>query len=286
MSGRTGHTRTLSSLLYGAAHVMDFTGALSRRSFTENVTEDLSLAWLEIYDGLPRIVAADHAQGPEVPRTYEGQDVGAATVEGNPEAQEGLVALTMEVTPTVSPNTEGERSNDPFELSELGYRGPTAVAVAGVTLRQLDYWARAGLVEPSIRAAGGQGTQRLYGFRDILVLKVIKRLLDTGISLHQIRAAVKHLREKGSGDLAEVTLMSDGVSVYECTSPDEIADLLQGGFGVFGIALGRVWQEVEESLIELPAERGTRQMPSGWSDSEERPGESARLGRTADGGAA
>ena len=87
------------------------------------------------------------------------------------------------------------------------------------------------------------------------MLKVVKRLLDTGISLQQIRAAVQHLRDRGSADLAQITLMSDGVSVYECTSTDEVVDLLQGGQGVFGIALGRVWQEVEGDLAELPAVR-------------------------------
>jgi DNA-binding transcriptional MerR regulator len=138
---------------------------------------------------------------------------------------------------------------------DLGYRGPTACAAAGITYRQLDYWARTGLVEPSVRGASGSGSQRLYGFRDILVLKVVKSLLDTGISLQQIRQAVVHLRERGSADLAQVTLMSDGASVYECTSPDEVIDLLQGGQGVFGIALGRVWQEVEGTLAELPGER-------------------------------
>jgi DNA-binding transcriptional MerR regulator len=138
---------------------------------------------------------------------------------------------------------------------DLGYRGPTACAAAGITYRQLDYWARTGLVEPSVRPASGSGTQRLYGFKDILVLKVVKSLLDTGISLQQIRTAVAHLRERGSADLAQVTLMSDGASVYECTSADEVIDLLQGGQGVFGIALGRVWQEVEGTLAELPGER-------------------------------
>ncbi|HUY46217.1 MAG TPA: MerR family transcriptional regulator [Streptosporangiaceae bacterium] len=137
----------------------------------------------------------------------------------------------------------------------IGYRGPTACAAAGITYRQLDYWARTGLVEPSVRAAQGSGSARLYSFRDILVLKVVKRLLDTGISLQQIRAAVSHLRSRGTGDLAKVTLMSDGISVYECTSSDEVVDLLQGGQGVFGIALGRVWQEVEGTLAELPTER-------------------------------
>ncbi|MEU8803554.1 MerR family transcriptional regulator [Spirillospora sp. NPDC048819] len=138
---------------------------------------------------------------------------------------------------------------------DVGYRGPTACAAAGITYRQLDYWARTKLVEPSVRPAHGSGSQRLYSFRDVLVLKVVKRLLDTGVSLQQIRTAVTHLRDRGVRDLAQITLMSDGVSVYECTSPDEVVDLLQGGQGVFGIALGRVWQEVEGSLAELPGER-------------------------------
>ena len=87
------------------------------------------------------------------------------------------------------------------------------------------------------------------------MLKVVKRLLDTGVSLQQIRAAVEHLRERGVEDLAQITLMSDGASVYECTSADEVIDLVQGGQGVFGIAVGRVWREVEGTLAELPGER-------------------------------
>jgi DNA-binding transcriptional MerR regulator len=141
--------------------------------------------------------------------------------------------------------------------SDAGYRGPTACNAAGITYRQLDYWARTGLVEPSVRGATGSGTQRLYSFRDILLLKVIKRLLDAGISLQQIRAAVQHLRKRGTDDLTRVTLMSDGASVYECTSNDEVIDLLQGGQGVFGIAIGGVWREIEGSLAELPSERAT-----------------------------
>ena len=144
---------------------------------------------------------------------------------------------------------------------EVGYRGPTACKAAGITYRQLDYWARTGLVEPGVRGATGSGTQRLYGFRDILVLKVVKRLLDTGVSLHQIRTAVTHLRERGVDDLAQITLMSDGASVYECTSADEVIDLVQGGQGVFGIAVGRVWREVEGELASLPSERPAPREP-------------------------
>ena len=142
------------------------------------------------------------------------------------------------------------------ELDEnSGYRGAVAARAAGISYRQLDYWARTELVEPTVRGAAGSGSQRLYGFRDILLLKVIKRLLDAGISLQQIRTAVAHLRARGTDDLTRVTLMSDGASVYECTSNDEVIDLLQGGQGVFGIAIGGVWREIEGSLADLPSER-------------------------------
>ena len=100
----------------------------------------------------------------------------------------------------------------PDEL-EIGYRGATACSAAGITYRQLDYWARTGLVEPGIRTASGSGTQRLYGFRDILVLKIVKRLLDAGVSLQNIRTAVDHLRSRGVTDLERITLMSDGASI-------------------------------------------------------------------------
>src|SRR4051812_17352115 len=143
----------------------------------------------------------------------------------------------------------------PLPGDDVGYRGPTACSAAGITYRQLDYWARTGLVEPTVRGATGSGTQRLYSFRDILLLKVIKRLLDAGISLQQIRSAVQHLRDRGTDDLTRVTLMSDGASVYECTSNDEVIDLLQGGQGVFGIAIGGVWREIEGSLSDLPSEK-------------------------------
>ena len=137
---------------------------------------------------------------------------------------------------------------------DIGYRGATACVAAGISYRQLDYWARTELVEPSIKSATGSGSQRLYGFRDILVLKIVKRLLDTGVSLQNIRTAVEHLRSRGITELESMTLMSDGASIYECASPDEIIDLLAGGQGVFGIAVGRVWHEVEGSLATLQGE--------------------------------
>lgn len=139
--------------------------------------------------------------------------------------------------------------------TETGYRGPAVCRAIGITYRQLDHWARTGVVEPSIQNALGSGSQRLYSFRDVLVLKIVKRLLDTGVSLQQIRVAITQLAEYGVDDLSSVTLMSDGASVYLCTSNDEVIDLINGGQGVFGIALGKVWREVEGSLSEIPTMR-------------------------------
>jgi DNA-binding transcriptional MerR regulator len=139
--------------------------------------------------------------------------------------------------------------------ADVGYRGVEASRVAGITYRQLDYWARTGLVEPTVRGASGSGSQRLYGYQDILVLRIVKSLLDAGVSLQQIRAAVDQLRELGISDLAQITLMSDGASVYLCTSDDEVIDLVHRGQGVFGIAVGRVLREVESSLVGLDSVR-------------------------------
>ncbi len=145
----------------------------------------------------------------------------------------------------------GELGDD----GSIGYRGVTACHAAGITYRQLDYWARTELVVPSIRPASGSGTQRLYSFRDMVVLKVVKRLLDAGVSLQNIRRAIDQLHSRGVDDLARITLISDGTTVYECRSAEEVVDLLQGGQGVFGIAIGGAFKEIRGSLADLPAER-------------------------------
>ncbi|MEU4119259.1 MerR family transcriptional regulator [Kitasatospora sp. NPDC028055] len=156
--------------------------------------------------------------------------------------------------PAVQPGQPAiERLAPTSEL--IGFRGPTACAAAGITYRQLDYWARTGLLEPSVRTAYPATSQRLYSFRDVLLLKIVKRLLDAGVSLQNIRVAVAHLQAAEQADLAGLTLMSDGATVYECTTPQHVVDLLKGGQGVFGIAVGAVWQELELTLGRLHAER-------------------------------
>jgi DNA-binding transcriptional MerR regulator len=141
-------------------------------------------------------------------------------------------------------------------LSEPGYPGADASNVAGITPRQLDYWARTGLVMPSLRDPSGTGATGLYSFRDIVVLKVVKRLLDAGVSLQNIRKAIATVRQWGHDDLATMTLISDGSAVYECRTAEEVVDLLQSGQGVFGIVIGGAFTETEGSLAVIhPAKR-------------------------------
>ncbi len=135
-----------------------------------------------------------------------------------------------------------------------GFRGPTVCKIVGISYRQLDYWARTGLVEPSFRRAEGSGTQRLYSFDDVVRIKVVKRLLDTGVSLQKVRLAVDELRRTG-GSLAESTLISDGTSVYALDDDAQLLDLLRKGQGVFALAIDPVVEELKGEVTAFPTER-------------------------------
>jgi DNA-binding transcriptional MerR regulator len=136
----------------------------------------------------------------------------------------------------------------------VGYRGPTVCKIVGVTYRQLDYWTRTELVTPSIRGADGSGTQRLYSFDDIVAIRVVKRLLDTGVSLQKVRQSIDALREQGRG-LSDSTLVSDGTRVFEVDGDDAIIDLLKKGQGVFAIAVAPVVSELRGEVTAFPSER-------------------------------
>ncbi|MCB2224659.1 MAG: MerR family transcriptional regulator [Actinobacteria bacterium] len=136
---------------------------------------------------------------------------------------------------------------------ERGYRAPQVCNIVGITYRQLDYWARTGLLKPSLAEAQGSGSQRLYSFGDIVQLRVVKRLLDAGMSLKKIRSAMDILRAELSSDhpLADVTLLSDGRTIYAAHSADEVVDVFRRGQGVFGIAVGPVQAELEGEILSL-----------------------------------
>jgi DNA-binding transcriptional MerR regulator len=130
---------------------------------------------------------------------------------------------------------------------EAGYRGPQVCKIVGITYRQLDYWARTDLVRPSVMDAAGSGTQRLYSFRDLLELKVIKQMLDAGISLQSARKAVESLREFKK-DLASARIVIQGQSVVLAESDEEVMDLLRGGQGVLSVVLDV--QPLQDTITE------------------------------------
>ncbi len=165
-----------------------------------------------------------------------------------------MMAADQESAGVATPG-EGQLRLDVGDDAQIvGYRGPTVCKIVGITYRQLDYWARTGLVQPSIRTAKGSGTQRLYGFDDVVQLRVVKRLLDTGISLQRVRSAVEELVARGQS-LADVTLVADGTTIYAVDDSQQLFDLLQRGQGVFAIALGPVVEELQGEVTAFPTER-------------------------------
>ena len=140
-------------------------------------------------------------------------------------------------------------------MAEQGFRVPEVCRIIGISYRQLDYWARTELVRPSIQDAQGSGTQRLYSFQDLVELRVIKKLLDAGVSLQRVRKAVEYL-QKSKTPAMGVTLMSDGNRIYAVDSPEAVVDLLSKGQGVFAIAVDKVATDLEGSLTKGKKPRG------------------------------
>ena len=138
-------------------------------------------------------------------------------------------------------------------MAEVGYRGPQACKIVGITYRQLDYWTRTGLVTPTVAAAQGSGTQRLYSFNDLLQLKVIKSLTDAGASLQKVRQALAYVRENLEGDWSQLTIVSDGARVYALNSDAEVVDLLRSGQGVLGalVQVDKIREQLTGTLREL-----------------------------------
>jgi DNA-binding transcriptional MerR regulator len=145
-----------------------------------------------------------------------------------------------------------------------GFRGAQVCTVVGITYRQLDYWARTGLLRPSLVDATGSGSKRRYSYGDVLELKVIKRLLDAGLKLQQARQAVECLRGDLGVDLASAQLvLADNRSIL-ATSDGELVDLLAGGQGVFNILpLSGVVSELEAAIVELTAPSTAEAVPDG-----------------------
>ena len=128
-------------------------------------------------------------------------------------------------------------SNVDTEEIKRGYRGTVASKVAGITYRQLDYWAR-----------NGSGSRRLYSFKDVVILAVSKKLLDAGVNLQNVTAAIGFLTQRSTDQLANVTIMCDGQNVHECTTSEQMLELLQSGKAVFAVSVGSLWHPIETAL--------------------------------------
>jgi DNA-binding transcriptional MerR regulator len=134
---------------------------------------------------------------------------------------------------------------------EIGFHAPQVCKIVGISYRQLDYWARTGLLRPSLADAKGSGSQRVYGYRDVLELKVVKQLLDGGVNLQKARKAIACLREAGE-DLTSANLVLAAEDSVLLRNGEEIIDLLRGGQGVFNIVpLAGVLDEVEAAILEI-----------------------------------
>lgn len=129
-----------------------------------------------------------------------------------------------------------------------GYKGPAAAHVAGITYRQLDYWARKQIVVPSITQSHGSGSRRLYSFRDVIILAVSKRLLDAGVNLQNVNKAISFLMKHSSDQLERMTILCDGDQVLDCSDSTQIMDLMTKGQAVFGVSVTAIWHKVETDL--------------------------------------
>ena len=133
-----------------------------------------------------------------------------------------------------------------------GWSGTRTAEVVGITYRQLDYWARTDLVRPAMADAKGSGTRRLYSYRNLLELKIIKQLLDAGIRLEVVRDVFAELRARLGDNLAAAKLVISGSSAMLALDDGELIDLVRKGQGVLNIlALGSVQQEVDASISQL-----------------------------------
>ena len=137
---------------------------------------------------------------------------------------------------------------------ENEYSGSRAAEIVGISYRQLDYWARTDLVKPSLEEARGSGTRRRYSYRDLLELKVIKKLLDAGIRLETVRDVFTYMRENLGEDITTASLVIDGSKTVLIRKDEELIDLVKQGQGVLNILpLANVKDEVDAGIVELPA---------------------------------
>ena len=136
---------------------------------------------------------------------------------------------------------------------QQGYTGPEVCKITGITYRQLDHWTTSSLINASIRNLKGSGFHRIYSFQDIIQIKLVNKLREAGVSLQKIRIALKNVQKVLGDDISisDVSVFSDGKSIYVISDNDQMIDLLKKGQAVFGISLGPVHSEAEAKIFSL-----------------------------------
>jgi DNA-binding transcriptional MerR regulator len=170
-------------------------------------------------------------------RTTEGKASGGGSNGGVPRLEQGSLDAAL----------AGRDGGD-----EIGFRGPQVCKIVGISYRQLDYWARTDLVRPSLADARGSGTQRRYSYRDLVRLKVIKNLLDSGVKLQAARKAIEYVRGDLGDDWASASLVLNGTNSVLVRTGEDLVDVVRQGQGVLNIvSLGQVVDELEASIHDL-----------------------------------
>jgi len=137
---------------------------------------------------------------------------------------------------------------------QTGYSGTQTARIVGITYRQLDYWARTDLIRPSLAEATGSGSRRLYSYRDLLGLRMIKTLLDAGIKLESVRDVFANLRASVGDDISAANIVISGKSSVVLQDNDELVELMgRRGQGVLNILpLASVKADVDAGIESLP----------------------------------
>ena len=141
-------------------------------------------------------------------------------------------------------------------MAKQSFSGSQAAQIAGITYRQLDYWARTNLIRPSLSDAKGSGSRRSYEYRDLLELKVIKQLLDAGIKLESVREVFNYLRSHVDTEIAAAHIVISGKAVVLCQG-DQLVDVVRNGQGVLNVLpLANIKSDVDAMIVSL-ADRNT-----------------------------
>ena len=140
-------------------------------------------------------------------------------------------------------------------MTQQSFSGAHAALIAGITYRQLDYWARTNLIRPSLVDAKGSGSRRSYVYRDLLELKVIKNLLDAGIKLESVREVFNYLRSHVDTDIAAAHIVISGKAVVLCQG-DQLVDVVRNGQGVLNVLpLAALKCDVDAMIVNIATQK-------------------------------